>query len=348
MKKRTSIHDIAKHLGVSATTISFVLNGKAEEMRISEEVKKKVTTYIKEIGYQPNLIAKSLRTGKSQIIGMLVEDISDPFFSSIARGVERRAYDLGYKIFFASTENDTEIARALIKVFRERQVDAYIIAPSPGIKEDIQMLMEDEVPVILFDRYFPELTTNNIIVNNFEGANNAVQYLQKNGYRNITFVTLDSEQTQMTDRLQGYLEAIKKTKQKKCILKVPYSLDDDKIAEKIKLFFKKNHSSIDAVLFGTNYLALTGLEVINSLNINIPKELGVISFDDSDIFRLFSPTITAVAQPTDKIAEQVVKKVMSILSSKSPVTQAETIVLDTELVTRKSSLQKAEEKSLQL
>ena len=129
-----SIHDIAKELNLSATTISFVLNGKADEKKISEDVQRRVSDYIKKVGYQSNLIAKSLRTGKTNIIGMLVEDISDPFFSSISRGVETIAYNHKYKIFFASTENDTEKTKALIKVFRERQVDGYIIAPPPAIK----------------------------------------------------------------------------------------------------------------------------------------------------------------------------------------------------------------------
>jgi LacI family transcriptional regulator len=103
LKKKISIHDIAKELNVSATTISFVLNGKAEEKRISEDVKKNVLDYVKQVGYHPNQIAKSLRTGKTHIIVMLVEDISDPFFSSIARSVESIANKHHYKIFFAST-----------------------------------------------------------------------------------------------------------------------------------------------------------------------------------------------------------------------------------------------------
>src|SRR5688500_5299223 len=119
MNKKTSIHDIAKQLKVSATTVSFVLNGKANEKRISEDVTRRVLDFVEVVGYKPNQVAKSLRTGKTNIIGMLVEDISDPFFSSISRGIESIAYNHKYKIFFASTENDTEKTKALIKVFRE-------------------------------------------------------------------------------------------------------------------------------------------------------------------------------------------------------------------------------------
>ena len=197
MKKRVSIHDIATHLKVSTSTVSFVLNGKAEEMRISDAVADKIKKYAEEVSYRPNLIAKSLRTGKSKIIGMMVEDISDPFFAGIARGIERIAYQQGYKIFFASTENITSKAKELVKVFRERQVDAYIIAPPPEFSSEIQSLLVDGKPLVLFDRYYPELTTNNIIVDNYDGAFKATSYFHNEGCRYIGFITLDSDQWQM-------------------------------------------------------------------------------------------------------------------------------------------------------
>jgi len=156
-----------------------VLNGKAEEKRISSDLEKKIMKYVSDTGYQPNHVAKSLRTGKSKIIGMLVEDISDPFFSSIARVIEGNAYKLGYKIFYSSTENDCEKTKALIKVLRERQVDGYIIAPPPGIEEDVRSLMNDNLPVILFDRYFRSLETTNVIVDNFGGSNAAIKHFLK-------------------------------------------------------------------------------------------------------------------------------------------------------------------------
>lgn len=336
MKKKRSIHDIAKHLNVSATTVSFVLNGKTKEKRISEEVKKRVLRYVQSIGYQPNQIAKSLRTGKSRIIGMMVEDIADPFFSSIARGIELRAYEFGYKIFFVSSENETKKAKDLIKTFRERQVDAYIIAPPPYLSDEIKTLIDDEIPVILFDRHYPDLKTNNIIVDNFQGSFNAVQHLLHNGYATIGFVTLNSDQTQMQERLQGYLTAIKSIHQKRYILKLPYGMPQFKMVEQIKAYLQK-YPQFDAVFFSTNYLALSGLQAIQDSGLNIPKDLAVVSFDDSPVFRLFTPTVTAVAQPVDQIAEAVINKLMPCLHQSDSRSPKETLVLPTKLVIRNSS-----------
>jgi LacI family transcriptional regulator len=336
MKKRTSIHDIAKHLNVSSATVSFVLNGKAEENRIRQDLVDRILAYVKEVGYRPNLIAKSLRTGKSKLIGMLVEGISDPFFSSIARIVEEEAYKLGYKLFYASTDNDKDKAIALIRAFRERQVDGYIIAPPPGIEDEIEALKEENAPVILFDRYLEDVQTTNVVIDNFKGALNAVSHLIDNGYGNIAMVTLDSDQSQMIDRHQGYLKALKSMKQKQVLLKVEYSLTEEKNVEVIRDFLSAN-PTIDAVFFATNYLAVAGLKAIKSLKLSIPKNLAVVSFDDETLFEMYSPTITAVAQPISKISHAIIKELIQRLSSVDGLKKNETIVLEPELNVRDSS-----------
>lgn len=335
MKKKLSIHDLAKQLGVSATAISFVINGKASEKGISDELKKRIMDHIENVGYKPNLLAQSLRTGKSKIIGMLVEDISDPFFSSIARGVEINAYEHGYKIFYVSTENDPAKTKELLKVFRERQVDGYIIAPPPGVENDIQALLDDKLPVILFDRYLPQITTNNVVVDNFQGSYNAVEHLQKNGFAHVGFVTLNSEQTQMRDRLEGYKQAVKDAN-RAYVLEIQYRSPEKDIVEKIKQFLTLN-KKLDSVLFATNYLTSYGIKAINSLKSSISKDVAIVSFDDNTLFELYSPSITAVAQPMEEISEKVVAKLMSYLNGNTDNDRKETIELKTELIVRSSS-----------
>lgn len=337
MNKKISIHDIAKHLNISATTVSFVLNGKAEERKISSAMKKKIQIYVKEIGYHPNLIAQSLRTGKTKIIGMLVEDISDPFFSSIARIIEENLYKLGYKIFHSSTNNNTERAKAILQIFRERQVDGYIIAPAPGIEDDIQELIDDSKPVILFDRYFPGLETTNIVVDNFVGAYESVQHLVYNGFTNIGFVTLQSKQVQMMDRLSGYLKSIKENKFPKYIHRVIYKTAPAEIIVLIKNFLLKN-KEIDALFFATNYLAISGLQAIRELGLKVPDDIGIVGFDDNTYFSLFSPSITAAAQPVEEISNQTVKELIKALIMEDQNEKKKTIVLKTNLIVRESSV----------
>ena len=337
MKKRISIHDVAKQLGVSSSTISFVLNGKADEMRISPAMKNKILAYVKTVGYQVNMVAKSLRTGKSKIIGMLVEDISDPFFSSIARNIEIKVHKLGYKIFFSSTENNLERAKALIKIYRDRQVDGYIIAPTPGMETDIQELLNDNCPVVLFDRYFPQLETHNIIVDNFGGAYQAVQHLIANNFRNIGLVTLDSDQTQMVNRLLGYVEAIQENQLKTYIQKIPYNLDVTTIKKYVKDYISQN-PELDAILFATNYLAIAGLFAIHELGLSIPKNLGVIGFDDNTHFALFSPAVSAIAQPVQEISDQVINKLIQLMEPAKEQIAPTTNILPVNLIIRDSTI----------
>ncbi len=337
LKKKVSIHDIARQLKVSATTVSFVLNGKAEEKKISTAMVEKVMQYVEKIGYRPNHIAQSLRTGKSKIIGMLVEDISDPFFSSIARIVEEKLYKLDYKIFHSSTNNRTGRAKELLQIFTERQVDGYIIAPTPDLEEDIQALLNDSKPVILFDRYFPDINTTNVVIDNMGGAYNAVQHLVENGFTNIAFITLNSEQIQMTDRLKGYTKAISKNKLTQYILGIDYNQEPEIMFNEIKAFLQ-NNKSVNAVLFATNYLAISGLLVIKELRLKVPENIGVVGFDDNSHFALFSPSVTAVAQPVKEISKQTVQQLLKALKGEDKNSKKETIVLATELIVRESSL----------
>lgn len=339
MKRKISIHDIAKELGVSSTTVSFVINGKAKEKRISMEMEEKIQAYVQKVGYQPNMMAKSLRTGKSRIIGLMVENIADPFFSSIARIIEENTYKLGYKIFHSSTDNDTDKSKDLIKVFRERQVDGYIIAPAPGIENDIQQLVDDGIPVIQFDRYFASLNTDVVVIDNEEGAYAAARHLFDNGYTNIGFVTLDSFQVQMSDRLKGYQKAIREAGTKKLVLHVPFGIPSGNSTEKIKEFIEE-HKSMDAILFATNYLAISGLLAIRELGISIPQEMGIVGFDDNSHFALFSPSVTAVAQPVQDISEAVIKMMITCLAENKK-RKREKIVLKTILNVRDSSQRNA-------
>ncbi|HEX6426696.1 MAG TPA: LacI family DNA-binding transcriptional regulator [Niastella sp.] len=343
MKKKISIHDIAAALNLSAATISFVLNGKAEEKKISEDVRKKVSDYIKEVGYQPNMIAKSLRTGKTNVIGMLVEDISDPFFSSISRGIETIAYNHKYKIFFSSTENDTEKTKALIKVFRERQVDGYIIAPPSGVEAEISALMDDNVPVILFDRYLPALNSSTVIIDNFSGSYQAVKHLRENGFSNIAFITLNSEQTQMQGRLQGYIKAIEESGCHPIVQKLPCNLSHHLSAGMVQEFIRQ-HDKVDAIIFATNYLAINGLQAIRDLGLVIPDDIAVIGFDDNTHFNLFTPSITAVAQPIEEIAEEVVRQLLNALSDERESKKRRMVMLPVKLIVRNSSFPKAKKK----
>lgn len=334
MKKKLSIIDIAQKIGVSTTTVSFILNGKAKEKRISDSLTQRVLDLVKEVEYKPNHLAQSLRTGKTNIICLIVEDISNPFFASVARHIEEKAYKKGYKIVYCSTDNDVEKTRDLIQVFSQRQVDGYIITAPEGIEKDLSTLAGNHIPYILFDRFFKDLDSDYVIINNFESTCNAIKHLIENGFKKIAFFTVSSDQNQMHERLAGYEAAMHENSLSPRVFKIDYN--QDSATETIAALLKKN-ADIDAVFFATNYLAIRGLEAINHLQLNIPGDIGVVAFDDHDIFKIYQPPITAIAQPIEEISQQLITILLNHLDKKTTKTEVKKIVLPANLIIRKSS-----------
>lgn len=325
--KALSIKDIALKANVSITTVSFIINGKAKEKSISDAVIKKVQQIIIDSGYKPNQIARSLRTGNSNIIGLIIEDISNSFFSRIARLIEDKAYKKGYKIIYSSTENNVEKAQELINLFKSRKVDAYIISPIKGIEEDIQLLLNENKPVILFDRNLPELNTNYVGANHFVASYQGVESFIKQGKKNIALVTIDIDVQQIIERYEGYKKALIDYAipiDEELVLKIPFNQPEVDTIKQIKQLFKTK--KIDAVLFATNYLAISGLKVLKQINKKIDDQFAVIGYDDHEAFELHTPSVSTIQQPLEEIAETIIKLILNQLSSKTKLPDQQIII----------------------
>lgn len=338
MSKKLSINDIANELHVAKSTVSFILNGKAKEKRISDELAERVLKFVKEKGYQPNQLAKSLSTGKTKMICLMVEKISDYFFSHIAYHLEALAYKNGYKIIYCSTENNPEKTSQLISLLRARHVDGYIITPPAGIESQIRTLINDNVPVVLFDRYLPDVPTDYVGLDNYKGTFEAVEFLVKSAAKKIALVTLDSNQTQMAERESGYLAAVKKNRMKPLISKIRFESDTENTIETIRQFITDN-PEIDAILFATNYFALSGITAINKLKLKVPDNISVIAFDDHSVFGLYNPSISAVAQPLEEMARQLFKTLLDKLENKIRLKDLSKVIIQPELILRESTHQ---------
>jgi LacI family transcriptional regulator len=266
---------------------------------------------------------------------MLVEDISDPFFSAVARIIEEQAHRLGYKIFYSSTGNDDTVAKDLLKVYRNASAAAYIIAPPAGIGPEIVHLVEENVPVICFDRYIPGLPVKKVIVDNTHASVLAVRHLWQNNYRRIALVTLDSNQTQMTQRRDGYTDSIDRVGLPPLIHCIPFGMAPATMTHRIRSFLQLE--SPDAVIFATNYLAVSGLRAISALGLSIPDDIAVLGFDDSPYFALGSPSITAIAQPVQAIAETILDHLLPYLTGVA-TNLPETTILPVALIARQSTV----------
>jgi LacI family transcriptional regulator len=306
--KKVSISDIARKAGVSVSTVSFVMNDKAVKMRISREVIEKVERVAREMGYRPNQLARGLRTGKTRTIGLIVEDISNSFFATLAKTIEDEAKKYDYKVVYCSTDNDEDKARELINMLSQRQVDGYIITPTPNLAEDIHRLQAESKPVVLIDRYFPQHEEiPSVLADNYQGVCLGMEYLIRKGYHKIAFVSIDVDMAHMKDRLQAYYDTLKRHDiplNQAWVRLIPYSCIRETALGDIEELLSGAGRGIDAVFFLTNYLGVLGIEAIKRLGIKVPDQLAVLCFDDNDIFRLFTPSISVIRQPIAEIGQR--------------------------------------------
>ncbi|HLR50603.1 MAG TPA: LacI family DNA-binding transcriptional regulator [Candidatus Sphingobacterium stercoripullorum] len=332
MKKRILISDIAKELGVSVTTVSFVLNNKAKEMRISEKLADKILKYVDKVGYKPNQLAKSLRTGKTKMIGLLVEDIGNPFFANIARFIEQEAYLKSYHIVYCSVGNDDLRAKELVELFFDRQLDGFIITPTEGMQDTINNLVKQGVPVVLFDRYFPDLHVSHVVSDNLRGAYEATKHLLDNpDHSRVGLISLYSNQTMMNDRQSGYMQAMDESRKQAYIQKLSMDQSEEESFGMIQEFIVGN--KLDAVLFSTNYLAISGLTACKSLGFKMPK---FVAFDEHTVFSLMDPAITCVAQNIEALASELVGGLIQQIDKKQE--EANRVVIPCQLIIRESSI----------
>ena len=341
--KQVSISDIARRAGVSVSTVSFVMNDKAVKMRISREVIEKVENVAREMGYRPNQLARGLRTGKTKTIGLIVENISNAFFATLAKTIEDEAKKYDYKVVYCSTDNDEVKARELINMLSQRQVDGYIITPTPLLADEIKKLQAENKPVVLIDRYFPEHhEIPAVLVDNREGVAKGTEYLIEKGYRKIALVTIETDMAHMKDRLSGYHDVLRKhaiPAHDQQVMVVPYHADRETALGMIVELLDGAGREIDAVFFLTNYLGVLGIEAIKKKRLKIPDQVAVLCFDDNDVFRLFTPTISVIRQPIESIGQEAMCALIARLKhpgGEEGFPMVELVQLKTELIARES------------
>jgi LacI family transcriptional regulator len=334
---KVSIKDIAHSLGVSTALVSYVLNGKEKEARIGKEIAEKIRKKATDLNYQPNQIARSLKSGKTYTIGVIVADISNPFFANISRIIEDEAKKNGYTVIFGSSDESPDKLRDLIDVFLKRQVDGLIISPTVQSESYIANLQRQKVPFVLIDRYFPELTSNYIATDNYKAAYDAVSHLIKGGYKRICMIAYNIELVHMQQRKGGYLDALKEhnlVESGLLLREVSHVNLKEDIENVIQELISKN--SIDAIFFATNALATRGLKTLNKFNIKIPDDLAIVTFDESEAFDFFYSPLTFVRQPSANMAKEAVRVILQSINNESK-NQLEQICLASELVVRSSS-----------
>ncbi|RFM25752.1 LacI family DNA-binding transcriptional regulator [Deminuibacter soli] len=334
--EKKSIKDVAEKAGVSTALVSYVLNNRMQG-RISEATAARIRKAAKELNYQPNRIAQSLKLQKTRTIGLIVADITNTFSSQIARIVSEEARKKGYLVIIGSADEDAQKCAALIELFLSRQVDGFIIAAADNTEAQLKKLLKQKVPLVLFDRYFPSLKANAVTIDNYRASCTVTEHLIAAGKKRIGIIAYETGLFHLQERLRGYKDTLQQHR-----LAAPASLTGfvniDNIEQDVARALDVMLSSrgrADAIYFTSNKLAVAGLKVLVERNIAIPGTLAVVSFDESDSFDFFHAPLTYVKQPLAGIGSEVVSMLISQMDM--PASKITSKVLDAILVARASS-----------
>ncbi len=334
----TNIQDVAKQAGVSISTVSRVLNGTA---KVNDEVKKRVEACILALAYQPNQAARSLRTNRSKIIGLLISDIQNPFFMQLIQGVEEEALRHEYSLILCNSNENAQREQQYLDVLYSERVAGAIIVPTRERLGDtiLNKFRERHIPIVAVDRRVKDKDVDAVLVDNVRGAREAIAHLISNGYSRIGAITGPLNVTTGRDRLEGYRQALREAG-------IPHdpSLErsgtfDAATGRKLTAELLKLQPAIDALFIGNNLLTLGALDALHTHNLQVPKDIGLVGYDETYWSSLGSLSLTTVMQPAYELGCAAALRLFQHLQNPAIQSRQE-VILAPLLMVRGSSLPK--------
>lgn len=331
-----TLKDIAKALGLSTSTVSRALRDTHE---ISAETKKIVLEYAQKINYKPNPNALSLKERRSKSIGVIVSEVANHYFSQAINGIESIAYDKGYHVIITQTHESYEREKINIQHLASRSVDGLLVSLSAETSDTshLQSLHKRGLQMVFFDRVAEDIETHKITANNEKGAFEATEYLIRQGYKKIAHLTSSDHLSISIERLNGYKKALEQHD-------LPFNAHYLKYCPHGGMFYDEVENAVkelmnlsdrpDAVFVAGDRLSVGCLVVFKNLNIQVPKDMAITGFSNSDVLDLMHPPLTAVRQPAFEMGQIATDMLIRLIESRYPVYEFEKKVLDTSLLIR--------------
>jgi LacI family transcriptional regulator len=327
---RPTLHDVAREAGVSARTVSRVLN---QEPRISTQTKERVLAVVAALGFRPNVMARNMRVGaRDSAVGLVIPDLANPFFGTVASGVEKTIRSRGLNLVIASSEEDPQRERSVVTTLLERQVAALIVVPSAGSEYGyLRAERRHGLPLVFLDRPPNRLAADAVLTANFDGAVQGVSHLLESGHRRVGFIG-DVPTTLYTrrERFRGYRHALDTAGIPIDPDLVEHGHHENDAAEATMRLLQS--PAPPTAIFAANNLASMG--VVMALTRAHRRDIAVVGFDDFTFADLFEPGITVVAQDAEQLGAAAAELVLSRLDGDR--TKARTTVLPTQLIARGS------------
>lgn len=309
--KKTTINDVAKKANVSKSTVSHYLNHRFNNMSI--ETKERIAKSIKELHYNPNFVAKSLKNKKTMTVGIIVANILHSFSTQIIRAIEDYFYTKNYHVIVCNADDDPEKEESYVNMLLSKQVDGLIVIPTSQNNQLFKDLEKNKFPLIFIDRYIENVDVPSYLLDNQASIESAFNYLLKNGYRDIGFISQPTKNiTPRIERKEAYLKSCSVHGIGSFTLSTPL----EQIHNKVSQYWKEG--TLPSSIIIANDLAL--LEVLRAAkhaDINIPEDLSIISIDDIEFTEFFNPSLTVIAQPTFEIGKSAAEDLLHIINKES-------------------------------
>lgn len=303
MAKNITIKDIAREAGVSIALVSFVMNNRIEangkqKYRVSETTKERILEVAQRLNYRPSSAARMLRQGRTRVIGVILSDMANIFYGTIARELENRAYLHGYTVIFGSTEEDPERFEMLIQSFLEKDVEGFIVVPPAGAGKHLAKIQESGRPFVVIDRYNPDYQVPTVVTDNAKAMEIAIKALQDQGATKIEMVSYAMRISSMTDREKSFRKILGPDAN---IYHLPFdnvNASAEKVADEILA------KGTNGVITASNVPGVALLQALFRRGVKIQKDIKFVGFDYSNVYGLFDPRIPYILQPLPQIAAE--------------------------------------------
>lgn len=330
---KVSIQDIADKLGVSKGTVSLVLSGKAIGSRISEETCRRVKQMADELNYYPNEVARSLSTGTTMSIGVVVTDISNEFFGYLTFYIQEQAKKYGYTVITINTNEDLKEFDNAITVLLNRRIDGIIFVPVAEGQKVAEKIIERQVPMVQIDRFYPGINASYIIANNYKVSAEAIEMLINKGYQRIAVICYDINLNALMERRRGCIDVLDHhgILDLKLIKNINYEDQEEDLRRSI-LDIKSSPDKVDAIFFCSRKVFITGIKYMHQEGMKIPDDIEVVCFDKIESFSIANIPINYIEQPIKEMGEKAVDILMEQIKGSK---HAQQCILEAKLVFNK-------------
>jgi len=325
-----SIKDVAKAAAVSTATVSRVL---ADKPHVREEVRARVMAVVETLGYRPNRIARNLRSRQSNVIGLIISDIENPFFQQVSRAVEDAAHQQGYSVMLCNNDEDPVKEKRYLTLLRDENVAGVILSPTRQTADNFTETSELNIPMVIIDRRVSNAEVDNVLIDNVQSTHTIVSHLVEHGYRRISGI-FGVGSTTGRERREGFMRALNDNHLQPLpeLLKYTNPREDDGFQTTMRLLELPDPP--DAIFTSNSLLAAGVLCALRERNKAIPEEIALASFDETTWAKLVVPSLTVIQQPTYEIGRTATELLLKRIQD--PTRSHREVILKAKLITRQS------------